>query len=82
VTYVGVETLSGDLEKDIVAQVLKGAGATVEDFPNLFFVDWRDGFWVASNFSSTDQRAPVPAGVRPLVGTAVVPPAGVTIWKE
>jgi beta-galactosidase len=82
VTYVGVETLSGELEKEIVRHVMRDAGVAVEDYPDQLFVDWRDGFWIASNFSSVEQAAPIPAGVRPLVGEPRLPPAGVAIWKE
>jgi beta-galactosidase len=82
VTYVGVESVSGDLEKEILAKVFKDAGVTIERYPDQLLVDWRDGFWTASNFSSLAQPAPIPAGVTPLVGTRTLPPAGVAIWKE
>ena len=80
VTYVGVETESHELEREVVRRVFTDAGATVEDYPDLLFVDWRDGFWIASNFSSTDQQAPIPAGVSPVVGSRLLKPAGVAIW--
>jgi beta-galactosidase len=82
VTYIGVETVSGDLEKEIVRRVLTEAGVAIEDYPDQLLVDWRDGFWVASNFSSTAQAAPLPPGVPPLVGARELPPGGVAIWKE
>jgi len=82
VTYVGVETVSGDLEKEIVRRVFTKAGVAIDDYPDQLFVDWRDGFWIASNFSSTVQAAPIPAGVTPLVGSRRLPPAGVAIWTE
>ena len=82
VTYIGVETLSGDLEREVVRKIFDDAGVAIEDLPDLLFVDWRDGFWVASNFSSVKQAAPLPAGVTPLIGTRDLPPAGVAIWKE
>jgi beta-galactosidase len=82
VTYLGVESLTGDLEKEILRGVFAAAGVPVENYPDQLLVDWRDGFWVASNFSSTDQAAPIPAGVTPLVGARRLPPAGVAIWTE
>jgi beta-galactosidase len=81
VTYVGVETLSGDLEKAIVRRVFSQSGVAVEDYPGQFFVDWRDGFWIASNFSSTPQPAPIPPDVTPIVGERTLPPGGVAIWR-
>jgi beta-galactosidase len=82
VTYVGVDTLSGDLEREIVRRVFTDAGVAIEDLPDQLFVDWRDGFWIASNFSSEKRAAPLPPGVAPLVGARELEPAGVAIWKE
>jgi len=80
VTYVGVETETRDLEREVVRRVFTDAGVAVEDDPDLLFVDWRDGFWIASNFSSTDQKAPIPDGVSPIVGSRLLKPAEVAIW--
>jgi beta-galactosidase len=44
-------------------------------------VDWRDGFWVAANFTDTDQTVPA-KGAKMLVGGAVIPPGGVAIWQQ
>jgi len=45
-------------------------------------VDWRDGFWVATNFTEKTQRAPIPSGAKVLIGSRNVPTAGVTVWQE
>lgn len=82
VTYVGVDTLAGDLEHDLLRGVFAEAGVAVEAFDSQFFVDWRDGFWVATNFTERPQRAPVPPGARLLIGERQVPPAGVAVWVE
>jgi beta-galactosidase len=82
VTYIGVETSSGDLEKEIVRGVFTANGVAIENYPDQVFVDWRDGFWIASNFSSVTILAPAPPGVKLLVGTSTLQPAGVAIWKE
>jgi beta-galactosidase len=82
VTYVGVESLAGALEKDVVRGVFDLAGVPVRDLPSQFYVDWRDGFWVATNFSSEPVKAPIPSEGRLLVGDRDVPPAGVAIWTE
>jgi beta-galactosidase len=82
ITYIGVETVSGDLEKEIVRRVFTEAGVAIEDYPDQVMVDWRDGFWVASNFSSTDHDTPAPRDATLLVGPRRLPPAGVAIWKE
>ncbi|MCX7723235.1 MAG: beta-galactosidase [Verrucomicrobiae bacterium] len=82
VTYVGVDSVEGELEARLVRGVFERAGIAVEDFPDGFIVDWRDGFWVATNFTDKPQRAPVPPGAKLLIGTAEVPIAGVAVWME
>ena len=82
VTYVGVDTLQGDLERDILRSVFQAANVAVQNFPDQFLVDWRDGFWVATNFTSVPQTAPLSAQSKILTGTREVPPGGVTIWME
>lgn len=82
VTYVGVESLSGELERDLLHGVYQRAGVAVRDLPTGFHVEWRDGFWIATNFSERTLAAPVPNGARIVIGEKNVPPAGVTIWVE
>ncbi len=82
VTYIGVESLSGDLERDLVRGVFDRANVAVQNLPKGFQVEWRDGFWVATNFTGQTQAAPIPAGAKILIGNKAVPPAGVTVWVE
>jgi beta-galactosidase len=53
----------------------------VEQFDENFLLDWRDGFWVATNF--TDKRQVIPAGANAsvLIGERQVPPGGVAVWR-
>jgi beta-galactosidase len=82
VTYIGVDSEGGDLERDLVRRTFESAGVAPRSWPDGFQVDWRDGFWVATNFTSTVQRAPVPPSARLLLGTVELKPAGVAIWTE
>ena len=82
VTYVGVESLQGDLERDVLRNVYAAANVAVEALPDQFVVNWRDGFWVATNFTSETHAAPVPAGAKLLVGTRELAPGGVAVWQE
>jgi len=47
-----------------------------------FAVDWRDGFWVATNFTEKLQTIPAPAEAKLLVGSRDLGPAGVAVWQE
>jgi beta-galactosidase len=82
VTYIGVDSKDGGLEAQLVRGVFKDAGVPVENFDDGFMVDWRDGFWVATNFTAKVQTAPVPDKANVLVGTRDVPIAGVTVWQN
>jgi len=82
VTYIGVDSLSGDFETAMLAAVFSQAAVPTQTLDDQFFVDWRDGFWIATNFSSKDQTAPVPPGAKVLIGERTLPPGGVTVWVE
>jgi beta-galactosidase len=82
VTYIGVDSSNGALEAQLIRDVYKRAGVPVENFADGFLVDWRDGFWVATNFTEKNQRAPIPNGAKILFGSVEVPIAGVTVWQE
>ncbi len=82
VTYIGVESLTGELEKDLLRGVFERAGVATRNLPSGFYVEWRDGFWMATNFTEQTLRAPVPTSAKILIGGREVPPAGVTAWIE
>ncbi len=82
VTYIGTESLDGRLEKAVVRRVYERAGIGVENYPEGIFVEWRDGFWVAVNYSSTAFDLPLPAGAEVLLGGRKLDPAGVCLWVE
>jgi beta-galactosidase len=82
VTYIGVDSEDGGLEASLLRGVYERAGVPVENFAPDFLVDWRDGFWVATNFTDREQTAPIPAGADVLVGSRSLPIAGVAVWRE
>lgn len=82
VTYIGVESTDGDLEKNLLRSVFTGAGVAIQDFDNQFLVDWRDGFWISTNFTEKEQTAPILDGAIMLVGQQKLKPGEVAIWKD
>ena len=82
VTYIGVDTLDGELERTLLHDIYQAAGTAPASLEPNFLVDWRDGFWVATNFSSRPQRIPAPPKVQVLVGDRDVPPGGATVWID
>ena len=82
VTYVGVHSKDGGLEKDVLKEVYRRAGIATADYRPGVYVDWRDGFWVGVNYSSDTVDMAVPEGAEILLGGRRLPPAGVVVWRE
>jgi beta-galactosidase len=82
VTYIGVDTLDGELERALLRRVYESAGAAPANLGPNFLVDWRDGFWVATNFASQTETIPANPRAHILVGQRDVPPGDATVWME
>ncbi|RYY10963.1 MAG: beta-galactosidase, partial [Chitinophagaceae bacterium] len=82
VIYIGVDTDDAGLEKDILKQMYTHGGAETEDYPPGVFVYWRDGFYIAMNYSSGDYTVKLPGNSKILIGEKTVKPAGVLVWTE
>ena len=61
VTFIGVASKDGLLERQIVRRVYEKAGVKIEDLPKGVFMEWRDGFFVAVNYTDNNFKIPVPA---------------------
>jgi len=81
VTYVGVHTTDGQLEKNVLREVMRRAGVTTENYPAGVYVTWRDGFWVGVNYSSTPVDLNIPNGANVLLGNRTLKPADVIVWN-
>ncbi|MGA8030563.1 MAG: beta-galactosidase [Bryobacteraceae bacterium] len=82
VSYIGVDTLDGELERALLHRIYQTAGAAPANLDPNFLVDWRDGFWVATNFASQAEQAPASAAAQILVGARNVPPGGTAVWLD
>jgi beta-galactosidase len=82
VTYIGVATDEFRLERELLRRAYHEAGADTEDYPPGVYVYWRDGFYVAVNYSSEEYALQLPATARVLVGESVLRPGGVAVWSE
>jgi beta-galactosidase len=82
VTYIGAESIDGSLERDVLRLVYERAGARPAAYPAGVYVEWRDGFYVAVNYSSRPFVVPVEPGARIVLGTNPLRPADVLIWKN
>jgi beta-galactosidase len=82
VTYIGVDTDDSKLEQDVLRSIYVGAGATTEDYPPGVYVYWRDGFYVAVNYSSDNYTMNMPGTANIIVGEKILQPGGVLVWNE
>jgi len=82
VTYVGPDTDDGRLEYEVVSRVYREAGIPIAAYPEGVMAEWRDGFWIAVNYGSKPYSFTLPASAKILIGTKLLPPASVLIWKE
>jgi len=82
VTYIGTETTDGKMEKEVLKKVYDAAGITTNEQPEGVMVNWRDGFWVAINYSSVQVSINIPASARIIFGSRELGIAGVAVWQE
>ncbi|MBV8834363.1 MAG: beta-galactosidase [Acidobacteriaceae bacterium] len=82
VTYIGVDTEDGEVERSLLRGVYQRAGVNPSDLKPDFLVDWRDGFWVGTNFASDPQAIPASPRAQILVGQRQLAPGQAAVWVE
>lgn len=82
VTYIGVATDDGVLEKEVLRDLYSSAGVALENYPPGILVYWRDGFYMAVNYSSDSYTMNLPPQAHILIGEKTIQPAGVLVWKD
>ncbi len=81
-TYIGVDTDEKWLERAVLKKVFNNAKIQIEDYPKGVIVDWRDGFWIAINYSSDPYEVTIPENAEILIGSKQLKTADVVVWKE
>lgn len=81
VTYIGTDSNDGKLEKAVLKKVYETAKIQIKELPEGIVLNWRDGFWIANNYSSSIQHIDLPANSSIIFGKADLDPAGVLVWK-
>jgi beta-galactosidase len=54
----------------------------IEDLPKGVYLEWRDGFYIAVNYTDKEFKLPVPENAEILVGTNPLQTAHALIWKS
>lgn len=82
ITYIGTDTEDGKLEKEVLKRVYRTAGIGVQELPDGVMFNWRDGFFIANNYSSTNVKLDLTNNAKIIIGSEILTPAGVTVWME
>jgi beta-galactosidase len=83
VTYIGVDSDDGRIEKDVLARLYNSIGITTESLPEGVVKVWRSGFWIAINYSSQSVKIEIPANATIIIGeNSTLQPAEVLVWKD
>ena len=81
VTYIGVDSKEGELEKQVLSRLYKLRGIPVENYPQGILVEYRDGYGIAMNYSDQVYEMNLPPNVQILIGSKSIKTAGVLVWK-
>lgn len=82
ITFIGADTDKGELEKAVLKKVYTLAGADTENLPDGVLMEWRDGFWIGLNYTSSPQTIPVHDKAEVLIGQRELQATEVLVWKE
>jgi beta-galactosidase len=81
VTYIGVDSRSGDLEKQVLTKLYRQQNIPIENYPEGIMVEYRDGFGIAVNYSDKVFDMNLPASAEILIGNKAMKTADVLVWK-
>ena len=82
VCYIGTLSKNFELEEDILRKFYIKAGSKILTLPEYFFVEFRDGYYIAMNYTSNDVKIPEEDKAEIILGETIVPPGGVTVWRN
>jgi len=82
VTFIGVSTNDGQLEREMVRAVYDRANVEIENLPKGVYIEWRDGFFVGVNYSDTSIKLKLQENSNVVVGESPLRSGNVIIWRE
>lgn len=81
VTYVGVDSNNGLLEKDVLQKLYASLNIQIENYPEGVTVEYRDGLGIGVNYSDKKFQMNIPNDAKIVIGLRELPTAGVVVWK-
>ncbi len=81
VTYIAAATADGAFERKIVRDIYEKAGVKIEDLPKGVYMEWRDGFFVAVNYTDYEFNLPINEKSRIILGSNPLKSASAVVWQ-
>ena len=81
VTYVGVDSNDGNLEKDILSKLYKSIDIPVMNLPYGITIEYRNGMGIVLNYTDKPYDFTLPKGSKPIIGNTMIPVAGVLVFS-
>ena len=81
VTYIGVDSQSGNLEHDVLSRIFHESNVGIESYPAGIITEYRDGFGIAMNYSDKIYDMKLPDSSEVIFGNKSISQAGVLVWK-
>jgi beta-galactosidase len=81
VTYIAATTADGTFERKIVRDIYEKAGVKIEDLPKGVYMEWRDGFFVAVNYTDYEYNLPIKEKSSIILGSNPLKSASAVVWQ-
>lgn len=81
VTYVGVDSTDGALEKAVLQRLYDALHIPVLDLPYGVTMEYRNGMGIVLNYGDKPYRFELPEGAKVLLGDEEIPTAGVLVFS-
>lgn len=82
VTYVGVDSTDGSLERDVLKKIYSIMNVEVLDLPYGVSIEYRNGIGIALNYSDKVFDFDLPDKSEILIGTTAVSPCDILVFKR
>ena len=81
VTYVGVDSADGSLEREVLKKLYAELEIPVMDLPYGVTMEYRNGMGIVLNYSDRPYHFELPKGTKKLIGDEAIPTAGVLVFS-
>ena len=80
ITYVGIDSTDGTLERDVLKKLYTKLNISVMDLPYGVTMEYRNGLGIVLNYGDKPYHFNLPEGTKTLIGTTDIPTAGVLVF--